>query len=56
VFHRVTIRVADLAASERFYDTVLPTLGIDRARSELSIEQQDGDYAVTRGSGSRGAR
>jgi catechol 2,3-dioxygenase-like lactoylglutathione lyase family enzyme len=48
VFHRVTIRVADLAASERFYDTVLPTLGIDRASSELSIEQQDGDHPVTR--------
>jgi catechol 2,3-dioxygenase-like lactoylglutathione lyase family enzyme len=48
VFHRVTIRVADLAASERFYDTVLPTLGIDRAGSELSIEPQDGDNPVTR--------
>jgi catechol 2,3-dioxygenase-like lactoylglutathione lyase family enzyme len=49
VFHRVTSRVANLAASERFYDTVLPTLGIDRASSELSIEQQDGDHPVTRG-------
>jgi predicted lactoylglutathione lyase len=48
VFERVTIHVADLGASERFYDTVLPTLGIDRAGSELSIEQQDGDHPVTR--------
>ena len=48
MFQRVTIRVADLAASERFYDTVLPTLGIDRAGSELAIGQQDGDHPVTR--------
>ncbi len=48
MFHRVIIRVADLAASERFYDTVLPSLGIDRAGSELSIEQQNGDHPVTR--------
>jgi catechol 2,3-dioxygenase-like lactoylglutathione lyase family enzyme len=49
VFHRVTIRVADLAASERFYDTVLPTLGIDRGSSELSVEPRDGEHPVTRG-------
>jgi catechol 2,3-dioxygenase-like lactoylglutathione lyase family enzyme len=48
VFHHVTIWVADLGASERFYDTVLPTLGIDWRDSELSIEQQDGDHPVTR--------
>ena len=30
MFDHVTIRVADRAASERFYDTVLETLGIDR--------------------------
>jgi catechol 2,3-dioxygenase-like lactoylglutathione lyase family enzyme len=49
VFHRVTIRVADLAASERFYDTVLRTLGIDRERSEFSLEPEDGEHPVTRG-------
>jgi catechol-2,3-dioxygenase len=49
VFHRVTIRVADLAASERFYDSVLSTLGIDRASSEFSVEPADGDHPVTRG-------
>jgi catechol 2,3-dioxygenase-like lactoylglutathione lyase family enzyme len=49
VFLRVTIRVADLAASERLYDLVLPTLGIDRDRSEFSLEPQDGEHPVTRG-------
>ena len=44
----MTIRVADLAASERFYDTVLSTLGIDRRSSEFAIEQQDGEHGVTR--------
>ena len=44
----MTIRVADLPASERFYDTVLSTLGIDRRSSEFAIEQQDGQHGVTR--------
>ena len=48
MFHRVTIRVADLEASERFYDAVLQTLGIDRRSSEFSIESRDGDHPVTR--------
>jgi catechol 2,3-dioxygenase-like lactoylglutathione lyase family enzyme len=33
VFDHVTIRVGDRAASERFYDTVLAPLGIDRTYS-----------------------
>jgi catechol 2,3-dioxygenase-like lactoylglutathione lyase family enzyme len=49
VFLRVTIRVADLGASERLYDTVLPTLGLDREGSEFSLEAQDGAHPVTRG-------
>ena len=49
MFHRVTIRVADLEASERFYDTVLETLGIDRRSREFSIEPRDGEHPVTRG-------
>jgi catechol 2,3-dioxygenase-like lactoylglutathione lyase family enzyme len=49
VFVGVTIRVADLRASERFYDRVLPTLGIDRGRSEFSLAPQDGEHPVTRG-------
>jgi catechol 2,3-dioxygenase-like lactoylglutathione lyase family enzyme len=48
VFHRVTIRVADLEASERFYNAVLETLGIDRRGSEFSIERRDGEHPVTR--------
>ena len=48
MFHRVTIRVADLGASERFYDTVLSTLGIDRGSSEFSLEPRDGEHPVTR--------
>jgi catechol 2,3-dioxygenase-like lactoylglutathione lyase family enzyme len=49
VFLRVTIHVADLGASERFYNTVLPTLGIDRMSGEFSLEPQDGEQPVTRG-------
>ena len=49
MFHRVTIRVADLEASERFYDAVLETLGIDRPSSEFSIQLRDREHPVTRG-------
>jgi len=31
VFERVTLRATDVAASTRFYDTVLATLGVERA-------------------------
>jgi catechol 2,3-dioxygenase-like lactoylglutathione lyase family enzyme len=33
VFDHVTIRVSDRGASERFYDTVLATLGVDKTAS-----------------------
>ena len=37
MFDHVTIRVSDRAASERFYDTVLGAIGIERtATTELS--------------------
>jgi catechol 2,3-dioxygenase-like lactoylglutathione lyase family enzyme len=49
VFERVTIRVADLGASGRFYDTVLSTLGIDRRSCEFALEPVDGAHPVTRG-------
>ena len=45
----MTIRVADLEASERFYDAVLETLGIDRPSSEFSIQLRDREHPVTRG-------
>jgi catechol 2,3-dioxygenase-like lactoylglutathione lyase family enzyme len=42
VFDHVTIRVTDRSASERFYDTVLRTLGIDRSyRTGTFSEWQD---------------
>jgi len=53
----ITIRVSDRAASEAFYDAVLPTIGIDRSGSDdeytvwkgqFSLSAADGDHAVTR--------
>jgi catechol 2,3-dioxygenase-like lactoylglutathione lyase family enzyme len=42
VFDHVTIRVADRAASERFYATVLPSLGIDKSyRTDVLTEWND---------------
>ncbi len=42
MFDHVTIRVADRAASERFYNTVLQTLGIDESyRTGTFTEWQD---------------
>ena len=34
MFDHVTVRVSDRAASERFYDTVLPTIGIAKDHSD----------------------
>jgi catechol 2,3-dioxygenase-like lactoylglutathione lyase family enzyme len=56
MFDHVTIRVADRAASERFYDTVLQTLGIDRSYrtntisewQEFMITAADDQHPVTR--------
>jgi len=42
LFDHVTVRVSDSAASERFYDTVLHTLGIERpGRDEHYTEWDD---------------
>jgi catechol 2,3-dioxygenase-like lactoylglutathione lyase family enzyme len=49
VFHRVTLRVSDLRAAERFYDTVLPALGLERRSSELSLEPASEEDPATRG-------
>jgi catechol 2,3-dioxygenase-like lactoylglutathione lyase family enzyme len=38
----ITIRVADREAAERFYDTVLPTIGVERSG-------RDDDYTVWKG-------
>src|ERR671938_534335 len=34
VFDHVTVRISDRAASERFYETVLPVIGIERNHSD----------------------
>jgi len=41
MFDHVTIRVADRAASERFYDTVLPALGLDETYRTETVSQYD---------------
>jgi catechol 2,3-dioxygenase-like lactoylglutathione lyase family enzyme len=47
MFDHVTIRVTDRAASERFYDTVLTPLGIDRTyRTEVFSEWDDFSVAA----------
>ena len=56
MFDHVTIRVSDRAASERFYDTVLATVGIERTYSDesfvewndFSLAQAAADKPVTR--------
>jgi catechol 2,3-dioxygenase-like lactoylglutathione lyase family enzyme len=56
VFDHVTIRVSDRAASEAFYDTVLPVLGIERTYTDewfaewgdFSLAEWDDEKPVTR--------
>jgi len=56
VFDHVTIRVADLPASEAFYATVLQTLGIERTYTgeelvewqDFSIAPADAEHPVSR--------
>jgi catechol 2,3-dioxygenase-like lactoylglutathione lyase family enzyme len=57
VFDHVTIRASDREASERFYETVLRTLGIEKTQSDehypewddFSLAQATGDKPVTHG-------
>jgi len=57
MFDHVTIRASDRAASERFYDTVLPILGIAKTHSgeefpewgDFSIGATTAEQPVTRG-------
>ena len=55
MFDRVTIHASDLNASQRFYETVLATLGVDSADASGEIVQwrelavAPGDSKVTRG-------
>jgi catechol 2,3-dioxygenase-like lactoylglutathione lyase family enzyme len=56
VFDHVTIRVSERGASERFYETVLRTLGVERTASgqdfaewdDFSLSQADDEDPVTR--------
>ena len=45
MFDHVTIRVSDRAASERFYETVLGTLGIERTHSDEHFAEWD-DFSL----------
>jgi catechol 2,3-dioxygenase-like lactoylglutathione lyase family enzyme len=53
VFDHVMIRVADLAASQRFYDTVLAPLGLSRLGSSESEFVEWGDFSVAPASSAR---
>jgi catechol 2,3-dioxygenase-like lactoylglutathione lyase family enzyme len=46
MFDHVTIRVSDLAASARFYETVLATIGIAKTASEDWLEEW-GDFSLS---------
>ena len=48
MFDHVTIRVSDLEASERFYDTVLATLGLTGERPGFRLLQASTPERVTR--------
>jgi catechol 2,3-dioxygenase-like lactoylglutathione lyase family enzyme len=45
VFDHVTIRVSDSEASERFYELVLATLGIEKTYSDVPIAEWD-DFSI----------
>jgi catechol 2,3-dioxygenase-like lactoylglutathione lyase family enzyme len=54
VFDHVTIRVSDRAASERFYETVLATLGITRTSSDGQYAEWD-DFSLAEATADRPA-
>jgi catechol 2,3-dioxygenase-like lactoylglutathione lyase family enzyme len=51
MFDHVAIRVSDREASERFYDTVLPALGIAKGRSTESLAAWEDFQVVPAGDG-----
>jgi catechol 2,3-dioxygenase-like lactoylglutathione lyase family enzyme len=53
VFDHVTIRVSDVAASDRFYDTVLATLGVERSYDADGFSEWD-DFSLSPADDSRG--
>jgi catechol 2,3-dioxygenase-like lactoylglutathione lyase family enzyme len=52
VFDHVTIRVADREASERFYDSVLGTLGIAKTHSDEQLAEWD-DFSLAQAGDAR---
>jgi catechol 2,3-dioxygenase-like lactoylglutathione lyase family enzyme len=48
MFHRITIRTSDPDASQAFYRTVLPAVGLERAFEQFEIAQADEGRATTR--------
>ena len=50
MFDHVTIRVADRAASEEFYDLVLPVVGVEKTYSG-EVFAEWGDYSIVAASG-----
>lgn len=46
MFDHVTIRVSDREASERFYDTVLPSIGLAKSHSDAHFAEW-GDFSLT---------
>jgi catechol 2,3-dioxygenase-like lactoylglutathione lyase family enzyme len=48
MFDHVTIRVSDREASERFYDTVLRTLGIERTNGGADLPEWD-EFSLVQG-------
>jgi catechol 2,3-dioxygenase-like lactoylglutathione lyase family enzyme len=56
VFDHVTIRASDREASERFYDLVLATIGVEKTHADehypewgdFSLAQADGEHPATR--------
>jgi hypothetical protein len=51
MFDHVTIHASDRVASERFYDTVLPTVGFERTYSGEDLAEWD-DFSVSQAEGS----
>jgi catechol 2,3-dioxygenase-like lactoylglutathione lyase family enzyme len=49
VFDHVTIRASDREASERFYDTVLPTIGLEKTATDEHYAQWH-DFSLARAS------
>jgi catechol 2,3-dioxygenase-like lactoylglutathione lyase family enzyme len=52
VFDHVTIRVADREASERFYDTVLRTLGVEKTHSDEQFAEWD-EFSIAQATDAR---